>query len=306
MDCEDILELLSASLDGVLTPEQETKLQEHLDRCPSCRALLAELTGLHEVCGEMEALPPDQLKEQILESLPPQRAAKTYHWRRWGAMAATLAIVALAAWHLPHSFFQKPDSATVTMDEAADDVAPMMALSRGLPTGDTGVEEDIPVEGDANGESASDPIMEDIRAEKHVSTDEDGKNKQESQPEEDTQAPESGTSRQTETPDQGGGTLEDFSDTPYGGPSFTTLDPTFQVPIDFSHYQAAITLIDGSFEGSFPQQLQDNGELWYLLPASTLDDLSQVMGQSAYELRTEGEDLTKDASHVLLIVPAAE
>lgn len=107
ISCEAALELLSASLDGELTPDQEALLQAHLDQCPGCRALQAELSGLHIACGEMEVLPPAELKDQIMANLPPQRSGKVIYWKRWGAMAAAVAIIALAAWRLPHGLYDR-------------------------------------------------------------------------------------------------------------------------------------------------------------------------------------------------------
>ena len=40
MNCEEAMELLSGSIDGENTPEEERRLQAHLAECPACRALL--------------------------------------------------------------------------------------------------------------------------------------------------------------------------------------------------------------------------------------------------------------------------
>lgn len=110
MKCENALELLSASLDGALTPAEEETLQAHLQQCPRCRALQAELMGIHTACGELDAAVPAGLKERILSALPPQKATKSRHWQRWGAMAAALAIIAMAAWRLPHDLYTHDES----------------------------------------------------------------------------------------------------------------------------------------------------------------------------------------------------
>lgn len=129
MNCETALDLVSASLDGELTAEEEARLQAHLDQCPRCRALRTELLGIHAACGEMEAPPPAQLKDHILAHLPPQetaKAAKGPVWRRWAALAAALVLVALAAWRLPRSLFERPaaqtaDSAAQVVEEAVEE-----------------------------------------------------------------------------------------------------------------------------------------------------------------------------------------
>ncbi len=51
--CEPYWNLISAGLDGDLTPEERTRLEEHLAQCPDCRALWEQLQGLEP---ELEAL----------------------------------------------------------------------------------------------------------------------------------------------------------------------------------------------------------------------------------------------------------
>lgn len=38
-NCETYLEWISAHLDGQLSDEEERELEEHLDQCPTCRAI---------------------------------------------------------------------------------------------------------------------------------------------------------------------------------------------------------------------------------------------------------------------------
>lgn len=131
MNCDVALELISASLDGETTPEEERQLQEHLDQCPRCRAIQAELAGLSEALGADDTPPPPQMKEYILTHLPPQqnvKGRKVLRWTRWGAMAAAIALVALAAWRLPRSLFSgsgnaAPESAEAFTDSVARDSA---------------------------------------------------------------------------------------------------------------------------------------------------------------------------------------
>lgn len=121
MTCETAIELISAKLDGELTADQAAQLDRHLAQCSACRALLEELTAIHAACGGLEAAPPAALREQILQNLPAQKAAPRsgsekvvfLHWRRWSAMAASFALIALAAWHLPKlAVSPAPGSAT--------------------------------------------------------------------------------------------------------------------------------------------------------------------------------------------------
>lgn len=123
MSCENVLELLCASLDGTLTPAEEETLQAHLQACPRCRALQAELMGIHAACGELDVAVPAELKERILNALPAQKAAKSRHWQRWGAMAAALAIIAMAAWQLPHHLYQGESSDLLVAGDPTEEAA---------------------------------------------------------------------------------------------------------------------------------------------------------------------------------------
>lgn len=129
MNCENALELISASLDGELTAAEEAKLREHLAQCPACRALQTELTGLQAATqAELEAVAPPELKAKIMDGLPAQTkpAGKVVYWKRWGAMAAAIALVALGAWQLPRFVFDPvgvapaADEPSTETTEAAD------------------------------------------------------------------------------------------------------------------------------------------------------------------------------------------
>lgn len=123
MRCESAWELLGASLDGALTPAEEETLQAHLEECPRCRVLQAELMGIHTACGELDAAVPAELKERILSALPSQKPSKSRHWQRWGAMAAALAIIAMAAWRLPHHIYQGESDARPAGGSPSQEVA---------------------------------------------------------------------------------------------------------------------------------------------------------------------------------------
>ncbi len=133
MDHKDVLELISASLDGELTAQQEAQLQAHLDQCGKCRALREELLGLREGCGELEVPPPPALKEQIMAALPAQElktaGKKRSRWMSWTAMAAALVLIAVAAWRLPQFQGDQGKATDTTADrsdvaEAAGEAAP--------------------------------------------------------------------------------------------------------------------------------------------------------------------------------------
>ena len=51
--CERFEELLSQRLDQPLPPQEERELEDHLARCPRCRALAADL---EQLCGQFACL----------------------------------------------------------------------------------------------------------------------------------------------------------------------------------------------------------------------------------------------------------
>ena len=85
--CDEFIELISASLDGALSPVQQEKLDAHLAQCPECRALLEELTSLHTAFSDLPPVAfPENLHERIMKAVaaeqvlpfaPPEKKDKT-------------------------------------------------------------------------------------------------------------------------------------------------------------------------------------------------------------------------------------
>lgn len=106
--CDQALDLLSARLDGALTPEEAAGLEEHLSHCPDCRALAADLEEMHAAMPGLYQEPPPELKERVmaqiraesepisLEEVRKKRSGRKV-WRSWGAMAAVMAVVFMSA-----------------------------------------------------------------------------------------------------------------------------------------------------------------------------------------------------------------
>lgn len=93
MPCDNYLELISARLDGELTAREEADLTAHLDTCPACRAAADQLSSLHSALGELEVPAPAQLNASVLRSIQTERrAARRRALRRWGSLAACLAL----------------------------------------------------------------------------------------------------------------------------------------------------------------------------------------------------------------------
>ena len=115
-DCDKALELISAHIDGALTDEEEAHLTQHLNTCPACRSLLADLEQIHADMMDLAAAPaqpPAGLHKDIMariqagdHSAPAAPVKKRPSpWRTWGAMAAVFAVVILGAGSLYGSGF---------------------------------------------------------------------------------------------------------------------------------------------------------------------------------------------------------
>ena len=149
--CDEIVELISASLDGELTAEEQTALDEHIVCCPACSALLEDLRALHAAASDWEDIPaPAGFTEAVMSAIAAQAAPKSpdnvipfaprkamgSHWKKWGLSAAAIAIVVLGAVSAPSltgNFAHKaaaPESADMAYarnDNAAEAVMDMVA-----------------------------------------------------------------------------------------------------------------------------------------------------------------------------------
>ena len=114
--CDEILELISASLDGQLTADEQTALDEHIACCPACSALLDDLRALHTAAADWEEVPaPAGFSASVMHAIAAEaapkkadnvipfspRTAKRNYRKKWGVSAAAIAIVVLGAVSAP-------------------------------------------------------------------------------------------------------------------------------------------------------------------------------------------------------------
>jgi hypothetical protein len=134
-DCEAYTELISAAVDGALSPEEQVRLEAHLAQCPHCRALLEDLTALHAVLADLPPVePPVGLKEQIMDaiekekviSMPQAKKKSVQPWKRYLASAAVLAVVLAGGYGIRQTIDGRsstsaaaPEAASVTAEEPA-------------------------------------------------------------------------------------------------------------------------------------------------------------------------------------------
>jgi anti-sigma factor RsiW len=108
MTCERSRQQIQELIDGTLGPIRRSELEQHLDQCPSCRALYEDLQQLRDAAAAMPALePPDHVWIQIAGRLRQEgrvhdRPAAAVRPRRlqlqyaWMGIAAAL-IIAIGA-----------------------------------------------------------------------------------------------------------------------------------------------------------------------------------------------------------------
>ena len=106
---------------GALGPEEERKVEEHLEECPSCREEVADLLLAHERLTDlvnMEETPPPELKDRLLTGMPRRET------RRVPLAAAAAILCALAVLGVLYStgFFAPDEVASANLQ--ATDLAP--------------------------------------------------------------------------------------------------------------------------------------------------------------------------------------
>lgn len=103
MPCDRFTELLSARLDGALTPEEERELEEHLAACPDCWAVGAQLSALQGAFPELEEADaaPEGFARGVMERIrtekSPQKVIPLFKRPQIRALAGLAACLVLVA-----------------------------------------------------------------------------------------------------------------------------------------------------------------------------------------------------------------
>lgn len=66
MTCQELVELVTAHLDGILDADTEDRFGEHLRMCKGCERYLDQFKQVIRTCGE---LPPESLPGGLRDSL---------------------------------------------------------------------------------------------------------------------------------------------------------------------------------------------------------------------------------------------
>lgn len=103
--CDKYAELISAAIDGALSPAEESRLAAHLAQCPDCKALYDELAVLHAALTDLPPVElPAGLTERVMAAvagsqvIPFEKKKAPRPWQRWLASAAVLAVVLAGTW----------------------------------------------------------------------------------------------------------------------------------------------------------------------------------------------------------------
>lgn len=167
--CDEYIDLISAAIDGALSPVEQEKLDSHLASCPECRALYEELTALH---AALSGLPPVEVPadltehimdavaaEQVLPFAPTQAQKSPVRRWRWLTSAAVLALVLAGTWGLRPwentARDAKPEGAPSSILQnipASDESLP--EASQAVPENAAGT---MTLSGDAADQSSADP-----------------------------------------------------------------------------------------------------------------------------------------------------
>jgi anti-sigma factor RsiW len=99
-NCEAYWDLISASLDGVLTPEEQSRLDAHLAQCPDCTALWEQLSGLEAELMELET-PSEGFVDRVMEQVQTQEQAIPFTNLPQNRRAGDAARKQLSAWWKP-------------------------------------------------------------------------------------------------------------------------------------------------------------------------------------------------------------
>lgn len=111
MSCDRTAERISDLVDGTLEETTRTQIEAHLESCPSCRALAADLGRIREAAGALPPQrPPARVWQQLAERLPAAAPSPpgtdvdaAFAWNRslgWLAAAASVVLVAGSAYWL--------------------------------------------------------------------------------------------------------------------------------------------------------------------------------------------------------------
>jgi hypothetical protein len=105
MNCKEFENIIDRYLDCELTDVEAREVQEHLDKCPTCRKEFGPLIEFLNSSWEVKEKVPDGLRSRIFNILARQEAfpsrQKRNHWWVWSAAAAAIVLITFGWWVRP-------------------------------------------------------------------------------------------------------------------------------------------------------------------------------------------------------------
>lgn len=144
--CDESIELISAALDGALSPEEQARLEAHLAQCPACKALYEDLSMIHQNLLDLPPVEvPQGLTERIMDAVAaeaaqskvvplPQPRKSAFPWQRWAATAAAVAVVILGGWQMALGPHKGASDLKAASFREADLPSPPASVEPGLQT----------------------------------------------------------------------------------------------------------------------------------------------------------------------------
>lgn len=78
LTCKGVIDLLLEYMEGTLTPEVATELEQHVAECPACVAYLNTYRKTQELTGQVTRVPmPEEMKARLREFLLEQLAKRS-------------------------------------------------------------------------------------------------------------------------------------------------------------------------------------------------------------------------------------
>jgi anti-sigma factor RsiW len=109
--CRIVEEQISAYIDGELPASEIAEVQHHLESCPACRSLAEQERGARTLLrarrNTLRAPAPEAIWQRVQEGLDQAEAQRRRH-RRWFAVAASLALLAIGVGAFYSSVFSRP------------------------------------------------------------------------------------------------------------------------------------------------------------------------------------------------------
>ena len=92
-NCENILDLLNAYIDGELDENEAMRVRAHIDGCEDCRKAYGELVRVNELITYSAAEAPETLLGGVLEKISKEKRGKIINLRKISSIAAAAVVV---------------------------------------------------------------------------------------------------------------------------------------------------------------------------------------------------------------------